>query len=327
VNGLRGPEGAHRGRTRLAVLIGAALVTASVHGAMDTRAASESGALVVPEPSRAKLFSLGFDPVLADYYWVQALQIVGGAEGAVEEHDQEIGDLVEVVTTLDPWVSHPYRFAAIWLTRSVESVQRANRLLEKAVAYHPRDWRNRFYLGYNEFFYLEENARAADVLEPAITLPGAPRYLGAFVTRLRAESSSLETAALFLRQLIESTDDEYARAGYLKAWDEIETERRARLLDGARVEFWKRNRRDIRRPSELWSGEVRVLGVMPPPHPHFEGFAWVLDAESNEIVSSFYRSRYQLHIHPLDEERRALWRPGLEGEVIEATEEAERVGT
>ena len=74
-----------------------------------------------------------------------------------------IGDLIELVTSLDPWVDHPYRFAAVWLTESSRGAARQS-LLAKAIAYHPIDWRNRFHLGYNRFFYLQDNAAAADVL-------------------------------------------------------------------------------------------------------------------------------------------------------------------
>lgn len=281
---------------------------------MDTTASVESGALYVPEPDRARLSSLGFAPVVADFYWVQTLGLVGGTTEEVEAHAGAIAKLIELVTALDPWVDHPYRFAAVWLTRSVGEVKRANRLLRRAISYHPGDWRNRFYLGYNHFFYLEDNRRAAEVLEPAVTMEGAPIYLGAFVSRLRADGGSLETAAAYLRELIRGAPDEYSRAEYLKAYDEIETERRARYLDEARVAFWERYGRDIRAPEELWQGPKRVIQRVPPAHPHFPGFTWLLDAETDEIVSSFYRSRYRLHIHPLDAERRERWRTQLEAQ-------------
>jgi hypothetical protein len=291
-----------------------ALATVAVHVSMDTSSAAGSGELRVPDPRYARLSSLGFDPLIADYYWVQALQLVGGARGAVEDQSDAIASLIDVVTTLDPWVDHPYRFAALWLTRDLAAVRRGSDFLRRAVAYHPEDWRNRFYLGYNHFFYLEENERAAQVLEPAIGMDGAPTYLGAFVTRLRAEGGNLDTGAFFLKELIRTAQDGYHRAEYLKAYDEIETERRARYLDRARVVFWERHGRDIDSPSELWAGEARIFDAMPPPHPHFDGFEWILDEESGLIVSSFYKTRYQLHIHPYDAERMEEWRPQLEAE-------------
>jgi len=179
---------------------------------MDTSAAVASGELYVPDPDRARLSALGFAPVVADCYWVQTLGLVGGTSENVEAHAGVIADLIELVTALDPWVDHPYRFAAVWLTRTAEEVRRANRLLHRAIAYHPKDWRNRFYLGYNHFFYLEENERAAQVLEPAVAMRGAPLYLGAFVSRLRADGGSLETAAAYLLELIRSAPGGYSRA-------------------------------------------------------------------------------------------------------------------
>jgi hypothetical protein len=300
-------RGSRRG-WRLVLLVAVASTTGVVHARIDTNTPAHAAALRVPEPRLAKLVAQGFAPVVADWYWVQVLQLVGGENTNVGSHADAIGDAIELITALDPWVDHPYRFAGIWLTGDEAQVRRANRLLEKSLSYHPRDWRNRFYLGYNEFFYLEENAKAARTLEPAVGMPGAPDYLGPLVTRLRAEGGDLRTAQLFLQELIRTAPDEYARAEYWKAHDEIETELRARFLDEARAVFAGRNGRDIREPSELWQGPLRVLRGAPPPHPHFEGFDWAIHAETGEIVSTFYKARYRLHIQADDAARRARWR-------------------
>ncbi len=281
--------------------------TALVHAGMDTPTAAASGRLRVPGPERARALALGFEPVIADYYWIQALQLVGDAERPTGRNET-VAALIDLVTGLDPWVDHPYRFAALWLTESEGEVRHANRLLERGIAYHPLDWRNRFYLGYNHFFYLEDNARAADALESALRFPDAPDYLGSFVTRLRASSDGLDTAALFLERLIAQTEDEYARVDYLEAFDQIETERRARRLDRARAEFARRHGRDIREPAELWSGPLRVLGGAPSAHPQIAGQRWVIDTASREIVSSYYGRRYRIHVNPADEAQRRAWR-------------------
>ncbi|MEM7408947.1 MAG: hypothetical protein AAF430_01770 [Myxococcota bacterium] len=307
-----------KGAVRAGLAVAAIAVTALLHAQMDTASAAEQGRIRVPDPEKAQLLALGFEPVIADYYWIQAVQTVGGVESDPDRNAQ-VHELVELVTTLDPWVDHPYRFAALWLTGSVDEVRQANAILEKGIAYHPTDWRNRFYLGYNHFFYLEDNQRAADVLESALHFPEAPAYLGAFVTRLRAAADSLDTAAIFLQQLIRETEDEFERAEYLKAFDEIETERRARILDQARQAFRERHGRDIERPDELWAGPLRVIRVMPPAHPHFEGFAWEF-AETGEIVSSFYGTRYRVHVHMQDERRRRKWREDEHAIPEEATQ-------
>jgi hypothetical protein len=208
-----------------------------------------------------------------------------------------LGRLVDVATTLDPWMDHPYRFAAVWLTDSVESVQLANRLLRRGVSYHPRDWRNRFYLGFNHFFYLSENEAAAEALAGAIEVGGTPRYLRRRVARRRADTQGLGTAELFLTRLAQETEDPYARAEYEKALDEIETERRARKLDAAREEYRRRHGRDIERVEDLVRGPDPVLPRLPR---EIHGWEWVIDPETKRIVSSWYGARYELRFQGSD---------------------------
>ena len=282
------------------------VAVAAIHSQMDTEALASSGRIAPPEPARARALALGFEPVIADYYWIQALQVVGSRVAQAGDGTL-VRQLVDVVLELDPWVDHPYRFAALWLDKSLEQVRHANAVLEQGIAYHPDDWRNRFYLGYNHFIHLGDNERAAEVLESALAFEEAPDYLGALVTRLKASAHSLDTAALFLQQLVAETEDEYKKAEYGKAFDEIETERRARFLDGARQEFQRRHGRDIERVEELWSGPRRVIASAPQAHPHFPDFVWELDGDSGEIVSSFYGTRYRIHYHRSDLERRRRW--------------------
>jgi hypothetical protein len=275
----------------------AALAIASAIGWSSARLphapSQAAGEAFVPDPGLARLAAVGFEALVADFYWMRAVQIVGSKNGATGRSHQ-IGRLLDVVTTLDPWVDHPYRFAALWMTDDAAAVRHANRLLERGIEHHPDSWLNRFYLGFNHFFYFGETAEAAVVLEPAVGMPGAPRYLGRLVARLRSEAGGgeIEAAAAFLRELHRHTDDPYVRAEYEKALDEIEVERRARLLDAARKEFQRRHGRDITSVEELARGPKRVLRALPP-EPN--GWEWKLD-ENGEIVSSYVGHRYSLRI-------------------------------
>ena len=103
-------------------------------------------------------------------------------------------------------------------------------------------------------------------------------------------------AAGFLAELARTRAGRVRRAEYLKALDEIETERRARYLDAAREEYWRRHGDDIESVEDLVGGPDPILPQLPPAHPHFDFYDWMLDDESGQIVSSFYGTRYELHI-------------------------------
>jgi hypothetical protein len=266
-----------------------------IHAGIPSMPKSAKDEAFVPQPQLAKFASLGFDALAADYYWLQAIQLVGAETEDPRAHGQVIGRLIDVVTQLNPHVDHPYRFAAIWMTANEDDVRFANRLLERGIRHHPDEWRNSFYKGFNHFYYLQEYEEAADTLERVTGHRGAPPYLKRLVPRLRSQSEGLGVAATMLLELRRNTDDPVARAEYEKALDEIETERRARMLDAARAEFKRRNGRDIRAVSELTAGPDPVLRALPP---EIHGWEWVLHETTGEIVSSYYEARYRVHRSP-----------------------------
>ncbi len=171
----------------------------------------------------------------------------------------------------------------------------ANRLLERSFDYHPDDWRNRFYLGFNHFYYLGDHETAADHLEIASRLEGAPVYLGRLVARLRAGSAGLDVAEGWLSELARNATDGRTRAEYEKAIDEVRTERIARFLDAAREAYKERNGQDIEVVEDLVDPkDPDALEELPP---ELNGWEWMIDEDSGRIVSSYYQRRYEPHIH------------------------------
>jgi hypothetical protein len=276
-------------------LVAFALVgtTAYAHANVGSGHGSAAADRWVPDPALARVASLGFRNAVSDYYWIQALQAVGGSNDPAQRGPL-LGKLIDVVTTLDPWVDHPYRFAALWLTDSLASVRKADALLDKGIAHHPDEWRNPFYQGVNRLLYLDEPERAADAIEKAAALPLSPAYLPTLVARLRAGGSGLDAAAVMLNEMREAAADPYERARYEKALDEVETERRARFLDEARAAYWRRHGRDIARVEDLLAGPDPILRALPP---ELHGWEWTIDTESGRIVSSYYGHRYEPLLH------------------------------
>jgi hypothetical protein len=274
---------------RVALAAAACVAIAAADAQLPDEPAQIRDAAFVVDPQTAQLASLGFDALIGDLHWIRAVQIVGSHEGALGRSSQ-IGALIDVVTTLDPWVGHPYRFAAIWMKDDETAIHQANALLRRGIAHHPDDWRNRFYLGFNHFFYLGDEAEAAAVLEPALDLPGSPPYLGRLVARLKGNQGGLDAAAAFLSEMLRSAPPEERKA-YEAALQEIETERRARFLDGARAEYVRRHRRDIESVEDLVSGGV----LRSLPTDAFDG-PWMISKETGQIVSVRLRYRYDVKI-------------------------------
>jgi hypothetical protein len=292
------------------VLVALAATTDRVHVHLHAPSEAELGESFVPVPGLVRSASFGFASLVADYYWLQAVQVVGAANFATSGSATHIGKLLDIVTELDPWVDHPYRFGAVWMNDSEKNVRHANDLLRRGISYHPGDWRDRFYLGFNQFYYLEDNEAAAETLEAAAKVTGAPPYLSALAVRLRAQGGGLDAAEIFLAELARREPEEYKRTEYEQALRAVETERRARFLDHARAEYQRRNGRDIAAVEDLLNGKSPVLREIPA-EPNGEG--WKL-SEAGEIVSTFYDDRYVLHRSPIDEERRLKWRAEREAE-------------
>lgn len=286
---------------KLAVLIVAALCTGWTHSKLPNTTQADLGEDFVPRPEVAQVASFGFDALMADYYWLQAVQVVGGGGVVDLEAASHLGRLIDVVTTVNPHVGHPYRFAAVWMTLSADQVREGNRLLRRSIEYHPDVWQNRFYLGFNHFFYLGEYPEAAEALEAAMALPGAPAYLPRLVARLKSQTGDIGIAEVFLRQILETTTDEAAVAKIHGALDEIEIEYKARHLDQARAAYQQASGGDIESVMDLIKGEHRMLEVLPSPEPSEipeslkRGSVWELDEKTGQIVSSYLGNRYEVH--------------------------------
>ena len=294
---------------QVVLLLIAVCSTGWAHSRIPNTTRAGLGEGFVPSPRVAQAMAFGFDAVLADYHWLQAVQVVGGTDVVEASHARQLGKLVDVVTTLNPHVGHPYRFAAIWLTHDEGLVREGNRLLQRAIEYHPDDWRSYFYLGFNHFFYLGEYEQAAAALEIAMELPGAPAYLPRLVARLHSQTHDIEVAEVFLRELLRSSSDADARAKVQVALDEIEIEYKARLLDRARAAYRELAGRDVDSLEDLVQGPHRVLEQLPSPEPDAipaslsRGSTWLIDGDTDRVVSTYIGARYEVHFSAIDRKR------------------------
>ncbi|HEX8775202.1 MAG TPA: hypothetical protein VF735_16625 [Pyrinomonadaceae bacterium] len=169
----------------------------------------------------ARRVSLGFNGLVADWYWMRALQYVGHK---IIKHQSEHADvqldelgsldmrllypLLDTTTTLDPQFMAAYEYGAVVLPEI--NVDEAVRLLQKGIAANPAAWRLYHHLGYI-YWQRGDYQRASAIYQEGARVPGAAPWMNMMSARLEAEGGSRATAREMYRRMYEQSDDEQIR--------------------------------------------------------------------------------------------------------------------
>ncbi|HET6983960.1 MAG TPA: hypothetical protein VFI53_17590 [Myxococcaceae bacterium] len=257
---------------------------------------SASRALIyLPTPRQARLMAVGFDQVMADWYWVEALQYFTDASQEINRY-RNLGDFLEVVVGIDPDFQYAYKFAGISIPYDTgrfhfANTDRAIDFLERGVKRFPSNWELHFHLGFYYLNFRDDPPRAAEQFAAAAKLEGSPAYLKLFAARLFSVSGELDRARVFAETMLASATDPTERAQLEKRIQEIDMERQLRKLeDGARHfhDQWGR-----------WPtpAEVAVAYGLPLPAPGVK--------LENGVAKAPDLERMIVHEHPMEDRVRA----------------------
>ena len=208
----------------LALIIGYALAFPVVDRYRSDAKNAQSRGLILP-PLVVKLLAMEYKTVTADFLFARASQYFGGKitrkEAATSIDMQWLYSNLIVITDLDPYFEDPYYFGNALLTWGVGMYAQANRLLEKGVRARTWDWQLPFYLGFNKFYFLNDNAGGAEFIKIAAQRPGAPSFLTTLAARLYQQGQKTEIAVAFLQGVIESERDERLKVDYAMRLDAL----------------------------------------------------------------------------------------------------------
>jgi tetratricopeptide (TPR) repeat protein len=177
---------------------------------------------------KLKGFGLGFEGLIADWYWMRSLQYIGNK---IEKSDTEtinldnlrtlnprlLYPLLENATELDPKFITAYSYGAVLLPAI--DPDEAIKLTEKGIANNPDEWRLYQYLGYI-YWRLKNYGKAAEIYERGSRSPGAPPFLKLMVGMMETRGGSRETARQIYAQMHDNADDDDTRriAGIRLQW-------------------------------------------------------------------------------------------------------------
>jgi hypothetical protein len=244
--------------------------------------------MYLPQGEYLKAAVLGYEHFVADLLWLQAIQAMGERK-VTDEAGQWIYHALDVITTLDPIFIRVYVAGGIALTTLVTMPEESNRLLQKGMRHNPDVWELPFLIGFNYYFDLHDDLRAAEYIARASRLPKAPAYLAPFAARLYVSARDPEDAVVFLAQVYAQTFDENMKRVLERRLKEVMVERDLQLLEEAISRYRARNKRapdhleDLVKPSLL-----RAL----PPEPF--GGRYLYDPLTGTVRSSEMKERLQV---------------------------------
>jgi hypothetical protein len=233
-----------------------------------------------------KRAALSYDAMLADLYWIRALQHYGG-DRAKEKADQRfelLYPLLDLTVSLDPHFVMAYRFGAIFLAEPYPGgagrPDLAIALLKKGIAATPQKWDYYYDVGFVNYWNLHDYKSAAEWFNRGAELPGAPWWLRTFAAVMLTRGGDRESSR-FLWQQIGQTSDTFLR-----------TTSRTRLLqldaldqiDRLRPILNEYERRTGRR-AESWD-QVVAANLIPRVPRDPSGTPYELDRGTGEILVS-----------------------------------------
>jgi hypothetical protein len=231
--------------------------------------------LYVRSPEFMKRAALSYDALVADMYWIRAIQHYGRTKLAKGENKQYdlLYPLLDLTTSLDPYFDIAYRFGAVFLAE--EYPAGANRpdlaiaLLQKGLQVQPRKWQFAQDIGFVHYFWLHDYPMAAAWFRRASDIPGAANWLAPMAAVLLAQGGNRESSRRLWQEMLTTADAEWIRnqAQYrltqLDAMDQIAELERVVALFRERTGSQPRSWIDLAR-----AGYLRGIPIDPARYPY-----------------------------------------------------------
>lgn len=265
----------------------------------------ESNLLYIQSPALVERIALGYDAILADVYWIRAIQYYGGSRlaGGANRYPL-LYPLLDATTTLDPRFGVAYRFGAIFLAEGYPGgpgrPDQAIALLEKGLREEPDKWEYMQDIGFVHYWWLQDYREAARWFERASEIPGAPWFMRSLAAVTLTEGGDRSRSRLLWQQLLETADNDWMRQNaerrlvQLDALDDID------LLEARLGEFRSR----FGRHAGSWEELIKagLLGGVPVDPT---GTPYVIDPFGGDVTVS-----RESPLYPMPSEPRST-RPGL----------------
>jgi tetratricopeptide (TPR) repeat protein len=199
-------------------------------------------------------------PLVADLYWIRSIQYFGGQRRRIESEIRSgaspadvrsrvgydlLYPLLDITTMLDPLFNIAYRFGAIFLSspypQGAGRPDQAVALLEKAARVRPDKWEYLHDIGFVYYWDVHDYPKAAEYLNRAADVPGAPWWLRAMAATTLAKGGQRSTSRMLWRQMYDTAADDTARRTALLRLRQLDAIDRIEMLQQAVTGFLEKS--------------------------------------------------------------------------------------
>jgi len=167
--------------------------------------------LFISSPEFVKRASLGYSGLLADIYWIRAVQYFGRKHEKDSMEYKALAPLLDITTTLDPNLVVAYEWGSTFLDQpppmGVGDNKAAVALIEKGIRNNPENWHLYFTMGFLQYLGQHDYQAAAKTFSEGSRVPGANPMLKAMAARMLTDAGSLETARYMWQSLYDESND------------------------------------------------------------------------------------------------------------------------
>lgn len=159
------------------------------------------------KPQLAKAVSLGFDRLLADFYWLLFLQYYGDRRSASQDLYFHAPDYLKLIIELDPHFTRAYWYVSFVIAGDLahspvntgktkdEWLAEAKKILNQGIIENPDSWDLPYIAGFNQYLYARNQKEAARYYRIASKIKNAPPFLGRMAAVMEDGSLSIKKDA------------------------------------------------------------------------------------------------------------------------------------
>lgn len=161
--------------------------------------------------------ALSYDAVVADLYWIRALQHYGyyRLSRDAPHRFQLLYPLLDLATTLDPNFTVAFRFGAIFLSEpdpgGAGRPDLGIALLEKGVKATPTQWQYCHDIGFVYYWHFHNYRMAAEWFNRGGDIPGSPWWLRTYAAVMLTRGGDRQASRAMWQNMLQTTDNDWVR--------------------------------------------------------------------------------------------------------------------